>query len=335
VLTPLNRLGSKRFLREARQKVWHNTLELRNARIAGPDEYGRRLAELELLSAAKIADLLYGLDGFPLISVSRPLLELVVRRRVAAHPGVTTLAGRRAVSLRGRPAVGSATPRSIELDDGTSLTAHLVIDASGRTSRLPQWLDDLAASSPPSTTIDIRMGYASREYLAPAQPLPVGVAVVAATPQDPRGGMIMPIEGGRWLVTVVGAGQFRPPRDTAGFEAHLRSLRDPVLAQLAETALPAGDIHIPWRRAKRSRSGTRSRAPTNPGPAGNGGSCVRSQRSWSCPGRSPPARICAFQEITPDRPDGRRSSVPGHGNSAGWRPMAMCARRTPSRRCIN
>jgi hypothetical protein len=58
LLTPLNRLGSKRFLREARQKVWHNTLELRDSRVAGPDEYGRRLAELELLSAAKIADLL-------------------------------------------------------------------------------------------------------------------------------------------------------------------------------------------------------------------------------------------------------------------------------------
>jgi hypothetical protein len=58
LLTPLNRLGSKRFLREARLKVWHNTLELHNARVAGPDEYAVRLAELELLSAAKIADLL-------------------------------------------------------------------------------------------------------------------------------------------------------------------------------------------------------------------------------------------------------------------------------------
>jgi hypothetical protein len=58
VLTPLNRLGSKRFLREARQKVWHNTVELRDSRAAGPDDYRRRLAELELLSAAKIADLL-------------------------------------------------------------------------------------------------------------------------------------------------------------------------------------------------------------------------------------------------------------------------------------
>jgi len=58
LLTPLNRLASKRFLREARQKVWHNTYELHTARVAGPDAYRVRLAELELLSSAKIADLL-------------------------------------------------------------------------------------------------------------------------------------------------------------------------------------------------------------------------------------------------------------------------------------
>ena len=58
LLRPLNRLGSKRFLREARQKVWHNTFELHGACLAGPQEYAVRLAELELLSAAKIADLL-------------------------------------------------------------------------------------------------------------------------------------------------------------------------------------------------------------------------------------------------------------------------------------
>lgn len=58
LLTPLNRLASKRFLREARQKVWHNTHELNTARVAGPDAYRVRLAELELLSSAKIADLL-------------------------------------------------------------------------------------------------------------------------------------------------------------------------------------------------------------------------------------------------------------------------------------
>ena len=58
VLRPLNQAGSKRFLREARQKVWHNTRALHDARLAGPATYTSRLAELEILSAAKIADLL-------------------------------------------------------------------------------------------------------------------------------------------------------------------------------------------------------------------------------------------------------------------------------------
>jgi hypothetical protein len=57
LLTPLNRASSRQFLREARQKVWRNTFELQQARVAGPAAYRARLAELELLTAAKIADL--------------------------------------------------------------------------------------------------------------------------------------------------------------------------------------------------------------------------------------------------------------------------------------
>ena len=57
-LAPLNRLGSQRFLREARQKVWHNVSELHAARLSGADMYRVRLGELEVLSAARIADLL-------------------------------------------------------------------------------------------------------------------------------------------------------------------------------------------------------------------------------------------------------------------------------------
>ncbi|HEY3338790.1 MAG TPA: DUF5995 family protein [Propionicimonas sp.] len=57
-LRPINRWASRRFLREARQKVWTNTLELSRARQSGDGAYATRIAELELLSAAKISDLL-------------------------------------------------------------------------------------------------------------------------------------------------------------------------------------------------------------------------------------------------------------------------------------
>jgi hypothetical protein len=58
ILTPANRLSSRRFLREARRKVWLNVAELQEARLASAQAYKTRLAELEVLSAAKIADLL-------------------------------------------------------------------------------------------------------------------------------------------------------------------------------------------------------------------------------------------------------------------------------------
>ena len=58
LLTPANRLSSRHFLREARQKVWLNVSELQQARLEGADDYYARLDELEVLSAAKIADLL-------------------------------------------------------------------------------------------------------------------------------------------------------------------------------------------------------------------------------------------------------------------------------------
>ncbi len=58
ILTPANRLSSRRFLREARHKVWLNAAELQRARLEGENVYDARLAELELLAAAKIADVL-------------------------------------------------------------------------------------------------------------------------------------------------------------------------------------------------------------------------------------------------------------------------------------
>jgi Family of unknown function (DUF5995) len=57
LLRPLNRLGTQRFLREARAKVWANAIALNQARRQGPDAYAARLAQLEELSAAKVADL--------------------------------------------------------------------------------------------------------------------------------------------------------------------------------------------------------------------------------------------------------------------------------------
>ncbi len=58
LLTPVNRLASRRLLRESRRKVWHNTFALHDARNTSAELYDERLRELEVLSASRISDLL-------------------------------------------------------------------------------------------------------------------------------------------------------------------------------------------------------------------------------------------------------------------------------------
>jgi hypothetical protein len=57
LLQPLNRIGTKRFLRESRAKVWHNARALDHARRVGDDAYAAQLVVLESLARAKVAQL--------------------------------------------------------------------------------------------------------------------------------------------------------------------------------------------------------------------------------------------------------------------------------------
>ena len=57
LLTPFNQAATKRFLTEARRKVWHNAKALAEARRSGPDALAARLAELEELSRVRVATL--------------------------------------------------------------------------------------------------------------------------------------------------------------------------------------------------------------------------------------------------------------------------------------
>ena len=57
LMSPFNRSGTKRFLKEGRDKVWRNARLLSNARREGEEKLTARLAELEALCDARVADL--------------------------------------------------------------------------------------------------------------------------------------------------------------------------------------------------------------------------------------------------------------------------------------
>lgn len=190
---------------------------------------------------------------------TRPLLEHVLRRRVVALPGVRVVGSRRVAALRrggpGEPrwwvdavAAGwSDGPREAEAgeeDDGTeahALPADLVVDASGRASRLPTWLDALDVPEAAVEEVDAQVGYATVRVRLPAEQVATSGVVVIQLPGE-GGGLALPTEHGWWTVTALGAGAHRPPRDLPGLRSFLTDVRDDSLARLVAAGEVDGDV---------------------------------------------------------------------------------------------
>ena len=192
-----------------------------------------------------------------IVSSSRTLLECLVRRRVRAVSNVHFLTEQDVTGLLldDHGDVRGATVSDRRCGEALELAADLVVDASGRGSALPQWLSALGLAAPKETVIDGHLGYASRLYETPEDPDRGWKAafVQAAPPQHTRGGIMFPIEGNRWLVSLIGgAGDF-PPTDETGYLDFARSLRDPLISDAIGSAAPDSPIFGFRRAANRWR----------------------------------------------------------------------------------
>jgi len=175
--------------------------------------------------------------AYEIISLSRPLLEQAVRERVCVLPRVELRSGVTATGLRQRTSGWEVLVR-----DDSAVTADLVVDASGRSSRLPLWLAELGVRVPEPVVVEARVGYSSRTYRGRV-PLRTGI-VVASTPDTQAGALALAVEDDRWLVSAVGFGNRRPGRTPAEFDAFLAGLRDPVMVDLTSALEPEGDIAV-------------------------------------------------------------------------------------------
>ena len=136
-----------------------------------------------------------------------------------------------------------------------ALSADLVVDTSGRGSRAPQWLNSLGYGNVQETSVKIDIGYATRIYRCPAH-LPAdwkGLFIYGRPPDDKRGGVIFPIQGGYWMVTLTGSLRDYPPDDEAGFLEFARSLTQPNLYEAMKDAEPVTPIAVYKYSANRWR----------------------------------------------------------------------------------
>jgi 2-polyprenyl-6-methoxyphenol hydroxylase-like FAD-dependent oxidoreductase len=196
--------------------------------------------------------------GIPFVMGSRGLIEWVVRHRVAALPRVAFLQGRDVTGLL-QDAHGTGVAglrmrrRGADGQEAADEVIHadLVVDTSGRSSRAPEWLEAIGYSRPEETVVDGRIGYASRIF-EPSRNRRFdfkGLFVQAAPPDVLRSGLVFSIEGGRWLVTLIGLGGDHPPTDEQGYLEFARSLRTSRLYEAIKDATPCSPI-LGFRKAE-------------------------------------------------------------------------------------
>lgn len=189
-------------------------------------------------------------------SVTRPLLEHIVRKRVADLGNVTFLTGAR-INAYLSDTSGKVTGASIKFRGGINeeLSSDLVIDCAGRGSCLPRWLEEQGYGEIPAQTIEIDMGYTSGLFEPPEDLAnETWACLMLAVPPGLRASYLTPVDGGLWLATMYGrAGDFAP-REHVGFVEWTKGLAHPCIYERLVRAKPASQLRsfrIPkgvWRR---------------------------------------------------------------------------------------
>jgi len=161
-----------------------------------------------------------GLEG---IGISRPLLEWLIRSRVAALPGVTITDATDVVGLAtADDHVTGVTVRAARTRDAAeeTIAADLVIDAAGAGSRIPVWLPQLGLDAPRTTRVRAGVTYVTRMYRRDQKQLDGRFgSLVTPYPGRPFGGAVLRQEGERWVVLLAGMVGTEPPLDEDGMIA--------------------------------------------------------------------------------------------------------------------
>jgi 2-polyprenyl-6-methoxyphenol hydroxylase-like FAD-dependent oxidoreductase len=123
------------------------------------------------------------------------------------------------------------------------LLAELVVDASGRGSSSPAWLEGLGYARPEEERVEIGLGYTSRVYRRRPSDLGGKVALVIAgsAPNWRNGGVLYQTED-RWLVSIGGYFGDHAPDDDQLYAAYARSLPSPHVHDIVSRAEPLTDF---------------------------------------------------------------------------------------------
>jgi 2-polyprenyl-6-methoxyphenol hydroxylase-like FAD-dependent oxidoreductase len=176
---------------------------------------------------------------------SRPVLEGNVRRRLMALPNVRVIescAVRELIADDSKTTIRGVRAR---VSDGVEhvIAADLVVDASGRGSSSPAWLESFGFAKPEEERIEIGVGYTTRVYRRRPADLNGKLAeVIAGSGPNWRNGTILYQAEDRWIVSIGGYFGDHAPDDDQLFAAYAGSLPTSDIYDIVAHAEPLSDF---------------------------------------------------------------------------------------------
>jgi 2-polyprenyl-6-methoxyphenol hydroxylase-like FAD-dependent oxidoreductase len=155
---------------------------------------------------------------FDTVTARRPVLEAAVAVVAGRTPGLTVVRGTAVAGLEVRPGEPPGVPHvvGVRLAGGTTVPADLVVDCTGRKSRLASWLTEAGARPPVEEREAGGFVYFGRHFRAPADRQPAAFARVLQH-YDSLTLVTLPADNGTWAVGLI----------TSSIDHRLRALRDP------------------------------------------------------------------------------------------------------------
>ena len=173
---------------------------------------------------------------------SRVSLEGRIRARVSKLPGVKIQTGASVQGLLFDKTRESVTGVRIQTAAGESnIPADLVLEAGGRGSRALKWLEELGYPAPPVENLAINLVYVSRIYQKTSAPRDWKGLASHPLPDVPRGGILLPIDHERWILTVFGYNGEHPTPESESILPFLKNLPVPDLYETLADAKPLSE----------------------------------------------------------------------------------------------
>jgi 2-polyprenyl-6-methoxyphenol hydroxylase-like FAD-dependent oxidoreductase len=183
--------------------------------------------------------------GYDQFALSRPALERICRHRVEQEPHIEIRSRTRVTEVIASP--DKSRDPGVRFEDvrGTAgvLAADLVVDASGRISLTQGFLESIGWQKPSTLEIGMDQAYSTLVFEKPEHAPTDWLAVIhaPAPPHSSRHGVIFPMEGRRWSVSLA-EDHKAPPGDIDGFMEFVASFRTPTIHRAIRGARRAGDI---------------------------------------------------------------------------------------------